>query len=406
MPGVRGLLGGAPGLSDPPGPAAVDRVRPAATQPSTGPGSRPASAGRLPALDGLRGVAALVVVVFHVLVLSPTFALREPGVRLSEPSWWLTHTPLYLLWAGPEAVYLFFVLSGFVLALPATVRPVPWRSYYATRLVRLYVPVWASLLLAAVVAALVPRVPRPELSVWYAAHVAEPGLGDAARDGLLLLGTGWLNSPLWSLQWEMWFSLLLPVYLLLAGWARGRWPLALGGALAFAAGAQLVGKPQLLYLSMFGFGVLMAFERDRLAGAAGRLRGAVPGRLLAVTCVLLLSAPTALLAAGLQHRAVLAAGVPVQLLGACLTVALALHWEPLRRRLTAGWAQWLGSRSFSLYLVHEPVVVSSGALWPQLPLLGHLLVVLPVGLLLAAAFSRLVERPAHLLARRAGRLAG
>lgn len=36
---------------------------------------------------------------------------------------------LYLAWAGPQAVFLFFVLSGLVLALPATDRPVHWRAY-------------------------------------------------------------------------------------------------------------------------------------------------------------------------------------------------------------------------------------------------------------------------------------
>lgn len=83
--------------------------------------------GRLPALDGLRGVAALVVVAFHVLLLSPSFADRAeagPGLRPADPSWWLTHAPLYLLWAGQQAVFLFFVLSGFVLTLSALGRPV------------------------------------------------------------------------------------------------------------------------------------------------------------------------------------------------------------------------------------------------------------------------------------------
>lgn len=71
----------------------------------------------------------MVVLVFHVLLLSPAFdEPGSPGVRPEEPSWWLTHTPLYLLWAGPQAVYLFFVLSGFVLALPATAAQVQWRA--------------------------------------------------------------------------------------------------------------------------------------------------------------------------------------------------------------------------------------------------------------------------------------
>ena len=382
------------------GPAALSA---APAQSLTDPGGPQRTSLRLPALDGLRGVAALVVLAFHVLLLSPTFAAPAPGVRPEDPSWWLTHTPLYLLWAGPQAVFLFFVLSGFVLALPATVASVRWRSYYPQRLVRLYLPVWGSLLFAAALAAAVPRPDHTGLSDWYASHVPVVGPGEAVRDGLLLFGAGWLNSPLWSLQWEVLFSLLLPLYLVLARAFRRLWWVKLVGLLAVVAVAQVVWRPEVLYLSMFGFGVLMAFERERLAAAARALAGARTGRLLAVACALLLTVEAALLVVGLDSGLVRAAALPLQMLGACLAVALALHWAPARRALSAPWAQWVGVRSFSLYLVHEPIAVLSGALWPGLPVLVHLALVLPVALLVAHGFHRVVESPAHRLSRRAAR---
>lgn len=381
-----------------PGPAGLS-AKPATSV--TDPGGPQRRSSRLPALDGLRGVAALVVLVFHVLLLSPVFADPAPGVRPEEPSWWLTHTPLYLFWAGPQAVFLFFVLSGFVLALPATVAQVRWRSYYPQRLVRLYLPVWASLLFAAALAAAVPRPDHAQLSEWYESHVPVVGPGEAVRDGLLVVGAGWLNSPLWSLQWEVLFSLLLPLYLLLARSFRRLWALKLLGLLLVVAAAQYLWRPEVLYLSMFGFGVLMAFERDRLAAAARSIAGARTGPLLAGACVLLLTVEVALLVAGVDGGT--AAAVPLQMLGACLAVALALHWEPARRRLSSPWAQWVGVRSFSLYLVHEPLAVTSGALWPGLPVLVHLAIVLPVSLLVAHAFHRIVESPAHRLSRAAAR---
>lgn len=348
------------------------------------------------------------MVVFHVLLLSPTFDDPGPaGLRPHEPSWWLTHTPLYLLWAGPQAVYLFFVLSGFVLALPAIDGAVRWRAYYPQRLIRLYLPVWGSLLLAGGLAALVPRDPQPRLSEWYAEHVADVGAGEALKDGLLLLGTGWLNSPLWSLQWEVLFSLLLPGYLLLARWRRGAWALKSFVLLLFVTAANSLWQPEVLYLSMFGFGVLMAFERDRLA-ALGRRRIADrgPGTLVAAACLLLLTVEATLLLTGLDRTLLRGTVVPLQVVGACLAVALALHWEPARRWLSAPWAQWVGLRSFSLYLVHEPLAVSSAALWPALPVFAHLALVLPVSLLVAHVFHRAVEGPAHRLSRAAARRVG
>ena len=70
-------------------------------------------------LDGLRGLAAFVVVVHHAFLVSPGLADSYQGQRAQlTGGWWLTHTPLHLVWDGPAAVIVFFVLSGFVLTLP------------------------------------------------------------------------------------------------------------------------------------------------------------------------------------------------------------------------------------------------------------------------------------------------
>lgn len=358
---------------------------------------------RLPALDGLRGVAALVVLVFHVLILSETFAARDPGVRPHEPSWWFTHTPLSVVWAGEEAVFLFFVLSGFVLALPTTTARVRWRAYYAQRLVRLYLPVWASLLFAAALVVVVPRGPHVSSSEWYAAHVPVVGPAEAVRDGLLLFGAGWLNSPLWSLQWEVLFSLLLPLYVVLARWQPRLWALKALALFVLVAAAPLLDRWDVVFLSMFAFGVLLAYDRERLAAAVQRVDLARLGWLFAALCALLITVDSVLLLAELDGGVVRAAARCTEVLGACLAVVLALHWEPARRWLSQPWVQWVGTRSFSLYLVHEPIVVSSAALWPGLPVLAHLAVVLPVSLLVAHGFHRAVEAPAHRLSRAAAR---
>jgi hypothetical protein len=103
------------------------------------------------------------VLVFHVLILSETFENPTPGFRPDEPSWWLTHTPLSLSWAGVGAVLLFFVQR--LRARPAhdVVRD-PVAGVHPQRFLRLYLPVWASLAFAAALVALVPREPQTGLN--------------------------------------------------------------------------------------------------------------------------------------------------------------------------------------------------------------------------------------------------
>jgi hypothetical protein len=88
---------------------------------------------RLLELDALRGLAALMVPLYHPRLL---FGLHLPGFEH-----YLWSGPLHILVAGPEAVILFFVLSGFVLALPIVQRKqLPYHAYLIRRICRIYLP--------------------------------------------------------------------------------------------------------------------------------------------------------------------------------------------------------------------------------------------------------------------------
>ncbi|MDC7120986.1 acyltransferase [Cellulomonas fimi] len=364
---------------------------------------------RLASLDGLRGVAALVVVVHHSFLTSAVLLgpyLKDP-VRFEPWTWqWiLTATPLHLLWDGTSAVFVFFVLSGLVLALPAASgTPARWDVYYVRRLLRLYLPVWGSLAFAWVTTVLVDR--HQGLGSTWLQHREAYSLSGLPRDALLVGGVDALNGSLWTLQWEVIFSLLLPFYLLAARLLR-RWLPAVAVLLLALVGVGWVVNAlgPLRYLPVFGLGVVMAFERDRLGRVAAALDarrhawavayGAVAVAVSAYWMIFLVTTPSELVAAF---------GHTTGVAGAALAVFCAWHGPALRRVLESPPVQWLGTRSFSLYLVQEPVVAAVAISWTVT--VGPLLtaaVAVPVSLACAALFYVVVERPSHRLSQRAGR---
>ncbi|MGI9822307.1 acyltransferase family protein [Agromyces sp. Marseille-Q5079] len=358
----------------------------------------PASRPRVQSLDGLRGLAALIVLVHHSLLVVPALAAPYYGGR-AEPgaTWLLVHTPLHLLWGGTEAVYLFFILSGLVLSLAARSRSFTWRSYYPSRIVRLYVPVIGAVVLAGIVIALVPRDGATE-SVWLSRRSDDYPISSMLEDATLLGGPSGVVSPLWSLYWEVLFSLLLPVYL----YAARRMPAWLQAVIAVALSTigTLEGVTALKYLPMFGLGVALAAGWERLGETVGRMPRAVaiPAWTVAVAGALVLTSSYWLVLPYTDRVTARAATMPLTLVGVAILIVAAVHAGLLARILSSRPFLFLGTISFSLYLVHEPIVIAIGHLVPR-PFMT-VLIALPVALLVAVVFYHVVERPAHLLAKR------
>src|SRR6201999_4456237 len=132
--------------------------------PSVTPEARPGR--RLAGLDGLRGLAALYVVVNHV------FLRAFPGYTVDNAPFWAG----WFIY-GRFAVLVFIVLSGFSLALsPARD---DWRlgeiaAYARRRARRILPPYWAALAFSLAVASLI--VPQPFRGVPDPASVLANGL--------------------------------------------------------------------------------------------------------------------------------------------------------------------------------------------------------------------------------------
>ena len=359
------------------------------------------SAPRLSELDALRGIAAFLVLLQHarVMGLDPRpfdNPLLERGVHM------LMHfSPFRVLEFGRAAVLFFFVLSGYVLTRALLRNGSPGLlAFAAQRSVRLLLPVAASVLLSAGLYFLVadPALLNGALrgrtiDIWQ----VPPGVGDILRESTLLLTASdpaKLNPILWSLVHEWRLTLLLPLVLLFHG--RIWWLLALG-CVGMALGAMGSGSENRVLLGEHFHSTVVSslyFTLAIASGAALALAGPLPAL-----------APGQRLAGGLAALALfgLASDVAVYI-ASVLLIVLAQQPGGFQRLLRRAPLVWLGQVSYSLYLVHAPVLVASMVLLHgELPLWAGLVVGAVAALAAAAIMHRLVEVPARDLARWAER---
>ncbi|MBA3748466.1 MAG: acyltransferase, partial [Solirubrobacterales bacterium] len=314
----------------------------------------PRPAARLRALDGLRGVAAVGVVISH-LVVATNVALAsqffEAPQALTGFAWLIAETPLSIFWAGQEWVFVFFVLSGFVLSLAAAGGArFDAARYYPTRVVRLYLPVWAMLVLAALLHEVVAHEPVAGATPWLNLHATGFSATTTLHELVLLVDPGdyYYSTVLWTQQWEVGFSIALPLFILCAR----RFPLLLLGTaslLVITLGGAELGL--LRYVPMFTLGTVLAFGREHV------VRALADNRLYAVT---LAASPVLLTAANWMPEGPwegLDFGMAA--LGASGLVATAMVPGPFGRWLQTRPLQAVGIRSYSLYLVHEPIIVTT-----------------------------------------------
>jgi peptidoglycan/LPS O-acetylase OafA/YrhL len=362
---------------------------------------------RFRSLDGLRGVAALIVVFHHSLLVLPAAANLSAIPPTGSALWWLEFTPLKVLTAGNEAVLIFFVLSGFVLVLPVVrSSSYDWVAYYFRRTIRLYLPVVASIVLAAIAIYVHPQ-KSGNGSSWVDAYsVRSPNWGLFLQSLDIFEPANAVNNPLWTLRWEMIFSLALPLFVFGAVLVRKRWVWVLGGAIVLVFLGTLRDVSFLLYLPVFFCGAVLAVNADRLLEWSSRIRGR-PGVSIA-WLALLLGGITLLIAHWLLQPFLLHAVVldefllALSFVGATVIVAVAFLYRPFESLLTIAPARWLGRVSFSLYLVHVPIILACANLFGRGNWGLTVAVAIPVSLVVAELFARFVEQPAHRLSKRVG----
>lgn len=340
-------------------------------------------------LDLVRFLAAFLVLLSHL-----AYARFTDGNYLFLREWNL----------GSDAVVLFFVLSGLVIAYTAETKDRNLGIFAFNRLTRVWSVALPAVLLTIGLDTLGSRLhPEAYAGWWFAAH--EPGamlffgLSFSTEWGLLPFRLG-SNGPYWSLSYEVaYYALFAAAFYLRGGWR----------ALALVIMVPLFGIRPLLLLPIWLMGVLVwRAVRDGVAITRPR-------------AWLLTLAPPVL------YVAALAIGLPKFLLGltvltigqdyvnGLLNFSNEFLWNNLLGLLAAAHflgvaalyraypatarprrdaaIRWLAGGSFSLYLLHYPVLQFTEAMlpedWPQI--VRHPLL-LAIALIACFAGASLFER--------------
>lgn len=336
--------------------------------------------GRLSALDELRGLAILAVVASHVgLVFGPDLPAAQ---ALAVPA----------LGVGVD---LFFVISGLVVAenarrLRQEAHGAFWRgglAFWGRRILRAGLPTWVVVLLIAVSqSGGIPLGATADdlraAAGFYANFHWAPCFETEGECGALLAA-----SHLWSLAVEMQFYLAAPFLMAL----RSKWT-ALVCIAVLAAGA-LSGRP-------WG-GFWWTFRLDGLAMGVLLSLGIVRPRRLPRIGVAMAS--FWLVVASILARLLgdLASGVAILLVAMifAIVVASAIRTEPWLHKL--GPLQRLGELSFSIYLVHLPIMTSVREIvGAHAPAIVALLVAIAAALCSALLLELSITKPAQILGRR------
>lgn len=352
---------------------------------------------RLPELDALRGVAALVVLVHHALVMLGPIDFID-GTLIGRATHTLLNFSFFrVLEFGRGPVLFFFVLSGYVLTRALLKNGSPGLfAFAAQRCVRLLIPVTASVLLSCALYYLVADplllqgpLANHSLTIWskppdVAAVIREVALLQTNQDPTRL------NNVLWSLAHEWRLTLLLPLVLLF----RHRiWLMLALATVATGFGAMFSAGENFVMLGPELHGSIVAsayFALSIASGAALALAGPVPTlsreqRIAASIGVIMLVGMTSDLAVYLASVLLI---VLAQQPGRFQQI---LRWRPLL---------WLGQVSFSLYLIHALIMVAwLCLLYGMLPVWAIAVSGALLALLATSVFFRCVERPSRNLAR-------
>jgi peptidoglycan/LPS O-acetylase OafA/YrhL len=337
---------------------------------------------RIAYLESIRGLAALQVILLHF------FAAFAPNLVFALPAaaaiaGYIHLSPLYFLYDGYSAVYIFFSLSGYVLTRSFERHLARPSSQVLARIVRLGLPAMAATLVAAAAMLIYGKanVPAGELtgSAWFASQWhADLSILSIIRDGsvnALFLGyrglpgvaflVPWQQpveqsfvTPLWTLSIEFYGSIVVLGLCWCARRSRALWWAVVTMGAIFTIRSA--------YVCFFVGHLLAAFQRAERPAPDSKLLPTFSVVFGVFLCVLaevwqpewfrsLCASPTILLFPG-QF-----APMQQKTFGAILVLIGMIDLQTARNFLSRPWLVARSGLSFPLYLVHWPILCGPAA---------------------------------------------
>jgi len=320
-------------------------------------------------LDGLRGLAACIVVVSHFFqVFAPSVFERKADIEHFAFESFAARTPVNLLFNGNFSVCLFFVLSGYVLSYRyfRTKDPLPVYSSALRRYFRLAVPAVLSVVIAYLVilfgfgyyddiqVATLSSMPDPfTASASFLVIIQEAFYHTFFTYGMTY------NPVLWTMTYELFGSFLIFSFLLIVGRFKLRFLVYLTLCWVFIDS----------YYLGFVLGMLLSDLRygDRERNWLDTIRSPWVNVLLLVAGLYLGSFPYLAVDGTVYAVLVWQPGSSFNyfqfyhVIGAFLVLTALLNSARMKALFSRKTFAYLGKVSFSLYLVHFTILCSFGS---------------------------------------------
>lgn len=329
---------------------------------------------RLVSLDALRGIASLAVAIFHIYVFSAVGAVLGPVL----PRWVDT-----AFRNGGLGVEVFFVISGVAIATSIAGARMSWGyigRFALRRSIRLDPPYWATLALAVILLTLADRAPSIGRVLAHVVYLQ------------LIVHEPNIVSVFWTLTFEVQFYIVLVLVVFLAQ----RSGMLVGWVVAVVPFLVSLSLP-VLGLDPGGWFILWWYAFATGVATMGMLNGRLSLSLWLAVIALDLGQALWIGEVGPAIVALTAA-----LIGAAGRAGVVTTW-------TGGNVlQWLGRRSYSLYLIHfvgaNLAKIMSPRVNTPVAALGLFILATSIALFCAELLYRLIELPAHRLSRNVGTL--